>query len=85
MGELSFAKLDKLPPLQMGKVYTKPDSKSMFRVIGPNNEVECFTGNFLERKQVMDRWKTSYITQSRFAHLVDWPVIDGDVEVVATA
>lgn len=85
MGELTFAKLDNLPPLQMGKVFSKPDSKDMFRVIGPNNEVERFHGNFLERKEVLKRWKTSYITQSRFAHLVEWPVIEGDFEVVATA
>lgn len=76
MGELSFAKLDKLATLPMGKVFIKPNSKDMFRVIGPNNEVERFTGNFLERAEVRKRWATTYITQSRFAELVEWPTLE---------
>ena len=73
MAEVSFAKLDKLPPLPLGKVFSKPGSSSMFRVIGPNNEVERFTGNRAERAETAKLWARQMVTQSRFAGLVDWP------------
>jgi hypothetical protein len=76
MAELSFAKLDKLPPLPIGKVFDQKGSSHIFRVIGPNNEVERFTGSRSERAQTLKLWARTKVTDSRFAELVEWPVLD---------
>lgn len=75
MAELSFAKLEKMAPLPLGKVLVAKGSPHMFRVIGPNNEVERFTGNRAERVATRKLWASTKISESRFATLVEWPAL----------
>lgn len=57
MGKLAFASVTNLPPMEVGTIYDKPGQPFIFRVIGPDNLVERFTGNRTERKQTLAGWR----------------------------
>jgi hypothetical protein len=56
MGQL-VAKLGRLPPMQVGDIFTLDGQSVIFRVVGDHNEVERYVGNRAKRRAKLSDWK----------------------------